>query len=40
MVHGVIHLCGLGDKTKKEKLIMKEKEDEALAALSQKIKLK
>lgn len=27
MVHGVLHYCGYGDKTKEEKLLMREKED-------------
>lgn len=27
IVHGVLHLCGYGDKTDKEKLVMREKED-------------
>jgi probable rRNA maturation factor len=31
MVHGVLHLCGYGDKTEDEKKLMREKEDEALA---------
>lgn len=25
--HGLLHLCGFGDKSKKEKLIMRERED-------------
>lgn len=31
MVHGVFHLCGYGDKTKEEELLMRQKENEALA---------
>ena len=27
MIHGVLHLCGYGDKSKREKLLMREKED-------------
>ncbi len=27
MVHGILHLCGYGDKTPKKKSIMREKED-------------
>ncbi len=27
MVHGVLHLCGYGDKTPKKKVIMREKEE-------------
>lgn len=27
MIHGILHLCGYGDKTKKEKALMREKED-------------
>jgi rRNA maturation RNase YbeY len=30
MVHGVLHLCGYGDKTPKKKAIMREKEDISL----------
>lgn len=33
MIHGVLHLCGYGDKTAPEKTIMTEKEDEALSYL-------
>lgn len=32
MVHGILHLCGYGDKTALEVKIMREKEDEALNA--------
>jgi probable rRNA maturation factor len=28
--HGVLHLCGYGDKTKKEIALMRQKEDEWL----------
>ena len=31
IIHGVLHLCGYGDKTPAEKKVMTEKEDEALA---------
>jgi rRNA maturation RNase YbeY len=31
MFHGVLHLCGYADKTKKEKAIMTQKEDHYLA---------
>ena len=31
MAHGVLHLCGFGDKTPEEQNIMRQKEDEALA---------
>ena len=27
MIHGVLHLCGYGDKKKKEKIIMRKKEN-------------
>ncbi|WP_117880155.1 rRNA maturation RNase YbeY [Aureibaculum luteum] len=27
MIHGILHLCGYKDKTKEEKLLMREKED-------------
>lgn len=30
IIHGVLHLCGYGDKTKKQKETMRKKEDEAL----------
>lgn len=30
MVHGVLHLCGLGDKSEIEALAMRQKENEAL----------
>ena len=33
IIHGVLHLCGYGDKTEEEQKIMKEKEDEALLLL-------
>jgi len=33
MAHGVLHLCGFGDKTPAEQKIMRSKEDEALALL-------
>lgn len=31
MIHGVLHLCGLNDKTAKERLRMREKEDHYLS---------
>jgi probable rRNA maturation factor len=30
MSHGILHLCGYGDKTAEEKAIMRDKENEAL----------
>jgi rRNA maturation RNase YbeY len=30
MAHGVLHLCGFGDKTPEEVKVMRKKEDEAL----------
>ena len=33
MAHGVLHLCGYGDKTLEEQEIMRRKEDEALKML-------
>jgi rRNA maturation RNase YbeY len=30
MVHGILHLCGYKDKKNEDKLLMKQKEDEAL----------
>ena len=33
IIHGVLHLCGFGDKTEGEKQIMRTKEDEALHLL-------
>ncbi|MEC3963942.1 rRNA maturation RNase YbeY [Flagellimonas halotolerans] len=30
MSHGILHLAGFGDKTKEEKLIMREKEEEKI----------
>lgn len=30
MAHGVLHLCGYGDKTEPESALMRQKEDEAL----------
>lgn len=34
MIHGVLHLCGYGDKSPEEKKQMTQKEDEALALFS------
>lgn len=31
MIHGVLHLCGYGDKSEEEQQIMRAKEDEAIA---------
>jgi probable rRNA maturation factor len=31
MIHGVLHLCGYGDKSAKEEIIMRSKEDDYLA---------
>ena len=31
LAHGVLHLCGYKDKTKKEELLMRQKEDAAIA---------
>jgi rRNA maturation RNase YbeY len=31
MIHGILHLCGLNDKTLKDSKLMRTKEDEALA---------
>lgn len=36
MAHGVLHLCGYGDKTKEEAKLMRQKEDKALDMLQQK----
>ncbi len=33
--HGVLHLCGFGDKTAEEEKIMRKKEDEALSLLEE-----
>lgn len=33
MVHGVLHLCGYGDKTEEEAKRMREKESEALSTI-------
>jgi rRNA maturation RNase YbeY len=30
IIHGVLHLCGYGDKTEDEEKLMRQKEDEAL----------
>lgn len=35
MIHGVLHLCGQGDKTEQEKGQMRAKEDEALDLLGE-----
>lgn len=33
MIHGILHLCGLNDKSPKDKKLMQEKENEALEIL-------
>lgn len=33
MIHGILHLCGYGDKTKAEKQLMRKKEEESLKML-------
>ena len=33
MIHGVLHICGYKDKTKKDKALMTQKENEALGLL-------
>jgi rRNA maturation RNase YbeY len=40
MIHGLLHLCGYRDKTKKEKALMRYKEDAALCLLQQLFKKK
>ena len=32
MIHGILHLCGYGDKTEEEKTTMRKRENEALEA--------
>ena len=34
VAHGVLHVCGYGDKTPEEREVMTQKEDEALARLA------
>ena len=34
IIHGLLHMCGYGDKTEEEKLQMRSKEDEYLALWS------
>ena len=34
MIHSILHLCGLKDKTPEERLAMEKAEDAALALLS------
>ena len=36
IIHGVLHLCGFNDKTKKEKTLIRSKENEALSAIDWK----
>ncbi len=36
IIHGVLHLCGYKDKTKKAAALMRQKEDEALGLLDTK----
>ena len=33
VAHGVLHICGYGDKTPEDKLVMTQKENEALALI-------
>lgn len=35
IIHGVLHLCGYGDKTEEEKIKMTQKENEALLLLKE-----
>ena len=35
MIHGVLHLCGLKDKTKQEKIAIRENENNALKILNE-----
>ena len=35
LIHGILHLCGLKDKTKKEEKAMREAEDKALLLLTE-----
>ena len=35
LIHGILHLCGQNDKTPKERAIMTQKEDAALALLDE-----
>ncbi len=37
IIHGVLHLCGLKDKTDQEEALMHQAEDEALAMLHEQI---
>ena len=39
MIHGILHLCGIKDKTKIEQARMREAENKALEILSQAMKL-
>lgn len=34
MIHGVLHLCGQGDKTEEDRKVMTEKENKALSMLT------
>ena len=36
IIHGVLHLCGFNDKTKKEKTLIRSKENEALSTIDWK----
>jgi rRNA maturation RNase YbeY len=36
IIHGILHLCGQNDKSPKERAIMTQKEDAALALLNEK----
>ncbi len=37
IIHGVLHLCGFGDKTETEKKIMRSKEEESISELMKMI---
>lgn len=39
IIHGVLHLCGLKDKTEKEEIVMRNAEDTALTLLTDKYQL-
>ena len=37
MIHGILHLCGFGDKAPEEKKIMRMKEEDALESIRKKL---
>ncbi|MDR1592044.1 MAG: rRNA maturation RNase YbeY [Prevotellaceae bacterium] len=39
IIHGVLHLCGQNDKTRKDAALMRRKEDDALAQLAEYLPL-